>query len=358
VAEVLGVDVGPDRVAALVVGDGGTLRGRAVRDVPGGEVDVDALWSALQGACRGALAEAGVAAAGLAGLGLATPRDVLLAWSRATLRPVATAPRGGGLGRLLDGDDGVRDAAERGDLAAGTLDAWLLARLTNGDVEATEPSNAGATGLYDPRTRAWDRDRAARAGVPLAVLPALRPSAAAGAVTDPAALLGAEVPVTGVAARGAAALLGHGGAAPGTARTDQGPGGDALALAGPPSEGRPAGPGAEGIGEFVATVAWDLGDGPVVALAGPGALLPRVTRVDELRVDGPVAADGPALVAWADLAGVPVVVPAERETAALGAALLAGVGAGAWDLDGVAAAWAPARRIDPRPRRSPRAAAG
>ncbi len=349
-AEVLGVDVDPGRVAAVVVGDGGAVRGRAVRDLPGGGIDVDALWAALQGACRGALAEAGVAAAGLAGLGLATPRDLVLAWSRATLRPVVAAAPGGGLGPLLDSADGVRDAAERGDLAAGTLDAWLLARLTNGDVEATEPSNAGATGLYDPRTRAWDIDRAARVGVPAGVLPALRPSAAAGAVTDPEALLGAEVPVTGVAARGAAALLGHGGASPGTARTDQWPGGDALALA-DPDHASPPRPGATGIGEFVATVAWDLGEGPVVALAGPGALLPRVTRVDELRVDGPVAADGPALVAWADLVGVPVVVPAERETAALGAALLAGLGAGAWDLGDVAGAWAAARRVDPRPRR-------
>jgi len=350
VRQVLGVDVGDQVVTAMVITGDGALRGRTARPAP--VEDPDAVWAALLAASADALAAAGTDTRGLAALGLATPGDVALAWSRATLRPWGAPGRGLPLPELLGRTPGAPEAAARGDLTAGTLDAWLLARLTNGDVEATEPSHAAAAGLYDPVLPGWS----VGAGVPHAALPALRPSVGLGAVTDPEAFLDAEVPVAGVAARPGAALFGQAGWTPGIARTADRPGGAALVLPPGPKVTEPAaGPGGQGAGRregaapdregVERVVVWDLGDGPVTALAGPAAALAPL--IGELRVDGAVAGDDEACARWASLLGVPVVRPVVTATAALGAALLAGIGAGVWDAPS-AVAWRSARRFDPR----------
>src|SRR5690606_5763362 len=110
---------------------------------------------------------------------------------------------------LLASDADIARRAAAGDLAFGTVDAWLIARLTGGRVHATDPTNASRTLLYDIEAGAWDAGLCELFGVPGAILPEIRPSAGAFGVSDPDAI-GLEAPITGVAGDQQAALFGQG----------------------------------------------------------------------------------------------------------------------------------------------------
>jgi glycerol kinase len=105
--------------------------------------------------------------------------------------------------------DGVAARAARGDLAAGTIDSWLVWQLTGGRVHATEPTNASRTMLYDIDRRAWSDDLCALFGVPASVLPEVRPSMGDFGVAD-AGVLGFSAPILGMAGDQQAALFGQG----------------------------------------------------------------------------------------------------------------------------------------------------
>jgi glycerol kinase len=124
---------------------------------------------------------------------------------------------------LLDHVPGARLRAERGELAFGTVDSWLLWQLTGGRVHATEPSNASRTLLFNLKTGTWDDDMLALLSIPHAVLPQILPSCGQVALTD-VQWLGASVPIAGWAGDQQAALFGQACFAPGMAKNTYGTG--------------------------------------------------------------------------------------------------------------------------------------
>jgi glycerol kinase len=124
---------------------------------------------------------------------------------------------------LLDHVPGVRARAERGELAFGTIDSWLVWQLTGGRVHATDASNASRTMLFNLATTDWDRDMLALLDIPPSVLPQIRPSCGVLAQTD-AQLLGSSVPIAGWAGDQQAALFGQACFAPGMAKNTYGTG--------------------------------------------------------------------------------------------------------------------------------------
>ena len=159
---------------------------------------------------------------------------------------------------ILDHVDGARAAAERGELGAATIDAWLVYCLTGGKVFATEPSNASRTMLFGIESCEWSDDLCEWLRVPRACLPEVRPSA--GDFGTVATGRGAGLPITGVVGDQQAALFGHAGTEPGDSKCTYGTGAFWLTNAGPtrptPSSG------------LLATVAWQIGDRVDYAIEG------------------------------------------------------------------------------------------
>jgi glycerol kinase len=124
---------------------------------------------------------------------------------------------------LLQNVPGLRQRAESGELAAGTIDTWLIWNLTGGRTHATDPSNASRTSLFDIRTLRWDDELLELFGVPRALLPDVRPSSGDFGLTDEN-LLGVRVPIGGVAGDQQAALFGQGCVRSGQAKNTYGTG--------------------------------------------------------------------------------------------------------------------------------------
>src|SRR5207247_2221271 len=110
---------------------------------------------------------------------------------------------------LLDNVDGARKRAEAGELAFGTVDAYLVARLTAGEVHATDRTNASRTMVFDIRTMEWDPTLLDRLRIPGAVLLDVLPSSGRFGETDPDAFMGARIPISGIAGDQQAALFGQ-----------------------------------------------------------------------------------------------------------------------------------------------------
>jgi glycerol kinase len=125
---------------------------------------------------------------------------------------------------LLDQVPGARRQAERGQLAFGTVDAWLVWHLTGGRVHATDFTNASRTLLYNIRTHRWDEGLLRRLGVPRAILPDVRPPSGAFGVTARGGPLPAGLPIAGVAGDQQASMVGHGCLTPGMAKNTYGTG--------------------------------------------------------------------------------------------------------------------------------------
>src|SRR3954452_23031558 len=194
---------------------------------------VEDLWETSLAVMREAMAKAGLGPQDIAGIGIANQRETTLVWDRRSGRPVhraivwqdrrtaaaCAALREAGhaeavaattgllidpyfsatkLTWLLDNVAGAREAAEHGDLAFGTVDSFLLWRLSGGRVHATDATNAARTLLFDIRAACWDPAMCTLHRVPMAMLPEVRDCAADFGMTDPA-LLGAAVPVLGIA---------------------------------------------------------------------------------------------------------------------------------------------------------------
>jgi glycerol kinase len=132
---------------------------------------------------------------------------------------------------LLDNAPGARDAAGEGRARFGTIDTWLVDRLTGGAAHVTDPTNASRTMLYDIHARAWDDELLGLLNVPRSVLPEVKPSAGHFGTTA-ADLFGAEIPITGIAGDQQAALFGQGCVHPGQAKNTYGTGCFALMNAG------------------------------------------------------------------------------------------------------------------------------
>ncbi|MEX2459649.1 MAG: glycerol kinase GlpK [Actinomycetota bacterium] len=263
---VLAIDAGTTGVTALLVAPDGSVTGRGYREFPQHfprpgwvEHDPDAWWAATLTSVREALAAAGIGAGDLAAIGITNQRETTVLWDRATLQPVAPAIvwqdrrtagfcdrlreegwedrvrertglvidayfSGTKLWWLLGHADGAREAAAAGRLAFGTVDAYLVARLTAGAVHATDGTNASRTMVYDIHRLAWDEELLERLEIPASVLPEVRPSSGAFGTTDPGAFLGARVPIAGIAGDQQAALFGQACFEPGATKNTYGTG--------------------------------------------------------------------------------------------------------------------------------------
>ena len=301
-AHVLAIDAGTTGVTALVVNDAGDVRSRGYREFPQSfprpgwvEHDPSDWWVALMGACTQALESAGVRAEDLAAIGITNQRETTLLWDRETLRPIHPAIvwqdrrtarmcgelrdagleghvrattglvldpyfSGTKLAWLLENVDGAREEAEAGRLAFGTVDSYVLARLTGGAVHATEHTNVSRTLLYDIRRLDWDERLLERLRIPRAVLPEVMPSCGRFALTDPGSFLGAAVPISGIAGDQQAALFGQACYEPGSSKNTYGTGSFVLLNTGDDAPHSESG--------LLTTIAFSDGDGVRYALEG------------------------------------------------------------------------------------------
>jgi glycerol kinase len=457
---ILTIDAGTSGVTVMVVDPDGAVRGRGYREFrqsfprPGWvEHDPEDWWNAALEAGDDALRAAGIQARDVSAVGITNQRETTVVWDRETLRPVhpaivwqdrRTAPmcrelaeegwtdrvaeRTGlvidpyfsatKLSWLLANVDGLRASAEAGELAFGTVDSHLIARLTGG-AHVTDHTNASRTMLFDIRNLDWDPDLLDRLEIPRQLLPEVAPSSGAFGTTDPEAFLGISAPIAGVAGDQQAALVGQACFEAGDAKNTYGTGSFVLLNTGTDA---PRAPG------LLTTVAYSdvesvryalegsifvtgaalqwlrdglgiLGSAPeagaiaasvpdtggvyfVPALTGLGApwwdprargtivgLTRGTTRahliraaveamafqtrdvvdamvsgggvvLSDLRVDGGASAMDDMLQLQADLLRVPIRRPTVSETTGMGAAFLAGLGAGMWaSKEEAASAW-------------------
>ncbi|HEV8469072.1 MAG TPA: glycerol kinase GlpK [Candidatus Limnocylindria bacterium] len=447
---VLALDQGTTGSSAIAFEAEGSVRGSADREIrqfypASGHVehDPDEIFATTVAVGREALRAANLSASEIAAIGITNQRETTVVWERGTGRPIHPAVvwqsrasaaicdrlRAQGLERLfrertglvidpyfsgtkirwiLDQVPDSQQRAEAGELLCGTIDTWLVWKLTGGRVHATDVSNASRTLVFDIHRRVWDDELLAPLGIPRAMLPSPTRSSGVIAETD-APHFGAPIAVAGVAGDQQAALFGQGCFAPGEAKNTYGTGCFLLVNTG--SRAAPAS------GGLLTTLAWDIGDGPRYALEGSAfitgaavqwlrdglgiiasasetealatsladnagvylvpaftglgaphwdpyarglligiergtsrAHLARATLesiayqtrdlveamraagqpIEVLRVDGGGTINRFLMQFQADVLGIPVEVAAIRETTALGAAFLAGLGVGFW----------------------------
>ncbi|MBA3746688.1 MAG: glycerol kinase GlpK [Solirubrobacterales bacterium] len=466
---ILAIDQGTTGTTCLVFDSGAELVGRAYREFeqyfprPGWvEHDADEIWDATRAVALEALDDAG--AGDLEAIGITNQRETVCVWDRETGEPLhralvwqdrRTAARCDELRSaghealvrsraglvldpyfsatkiewLLENVDDLRDRAAGGRAVFGTIDSWLVYKLTG--EHRTDVTNASRTMLYDINRGDWDDELLALFGdVPRASLPEVLPSIGEfGAVRDGALGDGRDgVPICGIAGDQQAALYGQGCLEPGLGKNTYGTGSFVLMNSGESVPTAPPG--------LLATVAWGIGDRTVYALEaaifvtgaavqwlrdGLGIIeaaaeteglaasldsndgvyfVPALTGLgsphwdpyargtivgltrgstrahiaraaleaialqtvdavqaidrvaeqplEELRADGGATANGWLMQFQADVLGVPVAVAEIAETTALGAALLAGVGAGTWTQSDVAERESERARYEPR----------
>jgi glycerol kinase len=311
------------------------------------EHDPEAIWTATVAIVRDAMAQAGLEPGDTAAIGITNQRETTVIWDRATGQPIHNAivwqdrrtadlcsllrERGhepeiaAKTGLLLDPYfsatkihwllehvAGARVAAEAGKLAFGTIDSFLLWRLTGGKVHATDASNAARTALFDIGKGEWDKDLCAVFGVPAPLLPDVRDNSGEFGVSAPG-LFGAAIPILGMAGDQQSATIGHGCFKPGMMKSTYGTG-CFLVL----------NTGAERVASrnrLLTTIAYQLDGKRIYALEG--ALFIAGAAVQWLR-DGlkiiPEAAQADALASLADTAEDVYLVPA-----------FVGLGAPYWD---------------------------
>lgn len=417
------------------------------------------IWQDTLDCVREALRDAGTAAADIAALGITNQRETTLIWDRASGEPIHPAivwqdRRTAAFCRaqvqhndwvadktglvidpyfsatkiawLLEHVPGVRARAARGELAFGTIDSWLLWKLTGGRLHATDATNASRTALFNIRSQQWDPELLEFFGVPAALLPEVRDSAADYGSTVPE-LFGAAIPIRGVAGDQQAATVGQACFSPGMVKSTYGTGcfmvlntgsvftrstqrllstvayrlngqttyalegsifvagaavqwlrdamrliraageTEALARSIDDTHGVYLVPAFTGLGAPY----WDpeargaiLGltrDSGIAHIARAAlestcyqtrdlmqAMAADAPRPTELRVDGGMVANDWLTQFLADVLQLPVVRPETVETTALGAAFLAGLGAGVYtSLQEIEVLWRAQRRFDP-----------
>jgi glycerol kinase len=262
---VAAIDQGTTGSTVLVFDRHGRVAGRAYSEFtqyypkPGWvEHDAEEIWRVTLAVLRQAVKRAGARGRDVAALGITNQRETTLVWDRHTGRPLhraivwqdrRTAPLCDALRRqgkeplvrrrtglvldpyfsatklswLFRNVRGLAARAERGDVCFGTIDSWLLWRLTDGTVHATDRTNASRTLLYDIRRHRWDPELCRLFGVPMAMLPAVVPSGGECGVAS-AAVLGAPIPIAGMAGDQQAALFGQGCVEAGMAKNTYGTG--------------------------------------------------------------------------------------------------------------------------------------
>ena len=262
---ILALDQGTTSSRAILFARDGSIAATVQQEFPqyypqAGWVEHDAgeIWQTQLAVARAVLRDNGIAASQLAAVGIANQRETTLLWDRASGEPVHRAIvwqdrrtaglcdalaqaghvelfrertglvidayfSGTKLKWLLDHVPGARRRAERGELAFGTIDCWLAWQLSGGRSHVTDASNASRTLLFDIRRRRWDEQLLALLDIPPAVLPEVVDSSGLITWID-GELLGAPVPLAGIAGDQQAATYGQACLAPGMAKNTYGTG--------------------------------------------------------------------------------------------------------------------------------------
>jgi glycerol kinase len=262
---VLALDQGTTSSRTILFGRDGRAVATAQREFPQifpgpglVEHDPEAIWSSQLATAKEAMAKAGATAKDIAAIGITNQRETTILWDRKTGKPVAnaivwqsrvSAPiceklkadgheelfrsrtglvvdayfSGTKIKHLLDTIPGLRARAEKGEILFGTVDTFLLWRLTGGRVHVTDPSNASRTLLYNINSMQWDDELLAILGVPRALLPEVKSSSEVYGQTDPD-LLGGAIPIAGDAGDQQAATFGQACFTPGSAKNTYGTG--------------------------------------------------------------------------------------------------------------------------------------
>ncbi|MBL8260336.1 MAG: glycerol kinase GlpK [Candidatus Competibacteraceae bacterium] len=295
---VLAIDQGTTGSTVLIFDHDGQIKGRAYSEFtqhypkPGWvEHDAEEIWQVTVKVIAEALRAADLRASALRAIGITNQRETAVLWDRATGKPVANAIvwqdrrtarfcdelkeqgleaavrrktglvldpyfSGTKVKWLLDNVDGLRARAERGEIAFGTIDSWLVWRLTGGKAHVTDYSNASRTLLYNIQELRWDEEILDRLDIPKAILPDVKPSAYIYGETDPEMFFGTRsIPVAGIAGDQQAALFGQACHSPGLAKNTYGTGsfvlmntGNKMVLSNE---------------KLLTTIAWGIGDEPV-----------------------------------------------------------------------------------------------
>jgi glycerol kinase len=460
---VLSLDEGTSGATAIAVGSDGEILGRGYREItqhypqPGWvEHDADEIWAAVQDTASQALADANAQPAAVRAIGITNQRETLVAWDRRTLKPLARAivwqdrRTADDCARLREAghEDRVREITGlvldpyftatklawvmrnvdgAAGSAVGTVDSWLVARLSAGRHHVTDPSNASRTLLFDISRGAWSEEMADLFGVSLANLPEVRDSSGDISRSDADAFAGIDAPVSGIAGDQQAALFGQACTAVGMAKNTYGTGSfvlvqtgshrvpsktgmlttvawgrsgrleyalegaifitgaalqwlrDGIGIietaeeAGPLASSVPDAGGVFMVPAFVGLGAphWDpYARGTIVGLTR-GSTRAHLVRaaveamayqtrdvveamqldtgqpLTELRVDGGASVMDVLCQFQADLLGIPVRRPVHRETTALGAAFLAGLGVAVWSDADLKDLWKLDREFEP-----------
>ena len=255
------------------------------------EHDAEEIWQSVLSTCRAALDKAGVKASEIAAIGITNQRETVVVWERATGRPIHNAIvwqcrrttavceklkaegheptirertglvidpyfSGTKVAWILDHVDGARARAARGELAFGTIDAYLVWRLTGGQVHVTDVSNASRTQLMDLRSCQWDDELLSLLRVPREVLPEIRGNAEVYGETKGMALLPDGIPIAGMAGDQQSALFGQACFDVGEAKCTYGTGAFLLMNIGTDVRLSEHG--------LLTTAAWRIGDEPTV----------------------------------------------------------------------------------------------
>src|ERR1051326_8303399 len=247
---ILALDQGTTSSRAILFDHEGGLRGIAQKEFKqifpkSGWVEHDPkeIWTSQLEVARGALAKSGLKAKDVAAIGITNQRETSVIWDRRTGEPIHNAIvwqdrrtanfcdklkrdghanlirhksglvidayfSGSKVRWLLDHVPGARERAQRGELAFGTIDSWLVWNLTGGAMHITDPSNASRTMLFNLNTQSWDDELLATLGAPKELLPEVRPSSAVYGETASGVFDG-RIPIAGIAGDQQAALFGQ-----------------------------------------------------------------------------------------------------------------------------------------------------
>jgi len=266
---ILAIDQGTTSTRAIVYDDTMTSIASAQEEFPQHfpqsgwvEHDPDDLWRTTQATCRGAIDKAGITAGDIAAIGITNQRETVVVWDKQTGRSIYNAIvwqdrrtasqcrtlrdagheemftdrtgllldpyfSGTKLAWILDNVEGARDRAAKGELLFGTVDCFLIWKLTGGASHATDATNAARTMLYDIRKGRWSRSICDLLDIPMEMLPEVKNCADDFGHTD-ADVLGAAVPIHGVAGDQQAATVGQACFEPGMLKSTYGTGCFAL----------------------------------------------------------------------------------------------------------------------------------
>jgi glycerol kinase len=349
---ILALDQGTTSSRAVIVGQNGEVRGlaqtpfRQIFPKPGWvEHDPGEIWSSQFGAAMEALAQSGIRPEDILAIGITNQRETTLVWDRRTGEPVYNAIvwqdrrtagfcdelrarghealiqrktglvidayfSGSKIRWILDNVPGARERAERGELAFGTVDSWLIWKLTEGVRHVTDVTNASRTMLLNLETGAWDDELLAILGVPRLMLPEVVPSS--GVCAESKGILDG-IPIAGIAGDQQSALFGQMCTSPGMVKCTYGTGSFMLLNTGEkpvPSRNR-----------LLTTVAWKIGNRTEYALEGSVFIAGAIVQWlrDQLQIIRTAAEIEELAGSVPDTAGV-YVVPA-----------FSGLGAPHWD---------------------------